>query len=654
MAAPTRERRECREPHTFFDSSYLEACTTPRLNNLTQHGRHDRNPDTTAASSAVFNRFSSVSPHQAGISYESTSTAGAGYFPPPPPPPPPPPFFVSGASLNPSFADWPAPPIPPATWAVPQDVPWIPPPPIPPNGTNAACGINDSNSNCATARWPTPQDIPLPSMFPFPPYLLPPFPPLPPNADMSQMPPPPPPSWFVLPPKQPQQQRVNEDVEDYGPSSTGDGSVEDAGPQRRPGQARCSTGRTRAPSISTQEEEHVRHIAHEARRELHRRLSRSPSRDSHQNFGGTWQRKPRNPTPRNGRAAPSPARRFSSPSTTRRTTGTPRGATSTAGILPNHRRRDYYTEARAVKGVSPCLEEVMSKRAYSPKVRVKSASRDEKSYSQARTGAGKRRNSTQLSYTSGVGDIHHALNREAAKKDEKVAEYLKGIEDLYQRLRNSYEEFQRDPSSFVKNASALKEAAVSKAPPLRSILDDTGIPIRKHGNDADERTVTKELLLPSEESQRIREELLRLEMQWQRLEELKQGSTGERGAAPVEYMPESVAVPPLPQRHGDGMTEPSGGGFASERAADMSTSRQETGLQRTPTVARSTNGKTVTMDSLSRSMTPPSASGQSKSRNLDGSQMNNHSRGGNSTGARGPFTREHVLGLVRERKALLE
>ncbi|ORC84188.1 uncharacterized protein TM35_000481490 [Trypanosoma theileri] len=718
MSDSGQQRRECREPHTFLESTYLERSTSPRLNNLTQESRRGRNNDTTGSS--VFNRFSSVSPHQAGISYNSHSElyGSGGYFVPPPPP-----SAAGGVNVFPAShhtsnsVNWTLPPpaaaaaATVAAWAVPKDVPWIPPPLISPNGLPSSVNSSHHNTTVGASleggvKWPTPQDIPLPSMFPFPPYLLPPFPPLPPNVDLSQLPPPPPPPWFPSPLREPNGGVMEDDDYVDESSSSRDKDVDINPSNRKRMNVSYNKRYTREPSLSAQEQHHMRSITKEARRDLHRQLSRSVSADSqYKNNEIDQKRKQRSQPVRyvspNGKRTATPrttlstAKRFTSPSYSRGTAATAAAMSAPVSKSNSNRRTDYYTAARAVKGVSPRLEDVMKKHSSAVGMRLENTSRGEGYARQYHRKTEERsgnyhhhhhdhnyeeKEKRERQFLSNLGDAHGTTTTPlsyhgSGKRDEQRAEeYVKGIEDLYKRLRRSYEEFQRDPSSFVRNTSALKEAANAMAPPLDSRMNDTHTHERKekkeisqrnnNNNDEDrESTQVRDLGLPSQESQRIRDELLKLEMQWQRLEELKRGSTGEWAAAPVEFTPQNSRLI-SPQRESRSISAKSSNHSVnseyskSQRAKEQIKIMNGT-LRRGSDLPHSTRADGVTTAKVatgirSHNSTPLSQSDTLKGHHLDGTQTNPKDRNSNSSSNRGPFTRELVLGLVRERKAMLE
>ncbi|RNF08483.1 hypothetical protein TraAM80_02708 [Trypanosoma rangeli] len=681
-----RERREGREPHTFLDNCCLEEQVSPRLNELRHQNCLGENPE---ATSTVFNCFSSVSSQQPGISYDSAyrSRNGVGYFPPPPPPPfPPLPFFVGDDSGTDSkFVGWP-PPLPTTHWTLPQDAPWIPPPPIPPN----ASGVSRNNmGGSAATKWPTPQDIPLPSTFPFPPYLLPPFAPMPSNADWGQMPPPPP--WFPCPQgDQHHQQRGQysaddtSTLDDADDDDANDGTLTEPGSRRGGGPGSHRKSSARQPSMSMHDEKHMSLMVREAeRRQLQTKGVRSSTRNSLRNATKDGRQVCENSSSVQGwnapRAAAASARRFSSPAVTSRPVKTTSRPSSRP--IPLDRRRNDYMDARALKGVSPRLEDAMKGRPYSRNVRVSNASRGRGRPHTHNMGVGGKSNSIRhLSDISVPRGVRHASYQEAAKQDERVAEYLKGIEDLYKRLRSSYEDFQRDPSKYLKNVSILKEAAVAKAPPPpqsssfspavsrpslapHDFLDDTAAAEDK-GYDI-KRVAPQEKGVPplSRESQRIREELFKLEMQWQRLEELKRGTTGECGAAPMEMLQDDFRETTSRMLHGTraGRAEFSVGkpqghenGRLNERVTSMRDSLYGGSVQGIAPVEGVRKDKPKA-GILSRSSTSHLTGDEAQNSFLDGGQVGHENRSANtSTSSHRPFTRDHVLELVRERKAMLE
>ncbi|RNF24472.1 uncharacterized protein Tco025E_02535 [Trypanosoma conorhini] len=689
-----RERREGREPHTFLDSCCLEEQISPRLNELRHHSRWVGDPETTT--STMFNRFSSVSPHQPGISYESahSSRNGVGHIPQqqqPPPPPPPMPFFLGGGGsggAGSKFLDWPPPP--PATyWSLPQDAPWIPPPPIPQNASGASrSGIGGG----AAAKWPTPEDIPLPSTFPFPPYLLPPFPPMPANVDWGQIPPPPP--WFPYPQgghHRQQQQRGQcrggdtSTLDEAGEDDADDGSQTEPSPRLKGGRGARQKGSARRPSISEQEERHMRSVARgAARRQLQPGVSRCSTRDPPRKTTKDERQERANFSSARGRNAPragaASARRLGLPSDALgAVTASSRPASRP---IPRDRSRNYYTEAGALKGVPPRLEDAMKGLPSSRSARMSNTSRGPSRPWTPHADVGSKRNNTgHLSNASMHSGVQHANYQEAAKQDERVAEYLKGIEDLYNRLRSSYEDFQRDPSKFIKNASVLKEAALAKAPPPppqssllspaavrpssspRDFLYDTATVEGKRYDTKSEAQQGGEMPPLSRESQRIREELFKLEMQWQRLEELKRGATGERGAAPMEMLQDDLMETTSRVLHGTGehRAEPCVGkanGYDRARHNERSRSKRDAiygNSSQGVSTAEGVGKERPAASILSRSSAPHNTGNQSQNGSLDGGHVGHGNRSVNtSTSSHGPVTRDHVLELVRERKAMLE
>ncbi|ESL12017.1 hypothetical protein TRSC58_00222 [Trypanosoma rangeli SC58] len=685
-----RERREDREPHTFLDNCCLEEQVSPRLNELRHQNSLGENPEATPT---VFNCFSSVSSQQAGISCDSAyrSRNGVGYFPPPPPPPfPPPPFFVGGNSGTDSkFVGWP-PPLLTTHWTLPQDAPWIPPPPIPPNASGVS--RNDMGGSAAT-KWPMPEDIPLPSTFPFPPYLLPPFAPMPSNADWGQMPPPPP--WFTCPQEghyhqHRHQHRGQHSADDTSTLDDADGDDADDGRLTEPGSRQGGgpgpyrKSSARQPSMSVQDEKHMSLMDRKAaRRQLQTRGFRSSTRDSLRNATKDGRQVCQNSSSVQGwnapRAAAASARRFSSPAVTSRPVKTKSRPSN--GPMPLNRRRNDYMDARALKGVSPRLEDAMKGRPYSQNVKVSNASRGRGRPHTHNVGMGDKSNSIRhLSDISVPCGVQHASYQEAAKQDGRVAEYLKGIEDLYKRLRSSYEDFQRDPSRFLKNVSTLKEAALAKAPPPpqsssfspavsrpslapHGFLDDTAAAQDK-GYDV-KRMAQKEKEAPplSRESQRIREELFKLEMQWQRLEELKRGTTGECGAAPMEMLQDDLRETTSRMLHrtrtGEaefivGKLNGHENGRRNERVSGVRDSLYGNDVQGIAPAEGGRKDKPKT-GILSRSSTSHLAGDEVQNGFLDGGHVGHENRRANtSASSHRPFTRDHVLELVRERKALLE
>lgn len=684
-----RDRRKCREPHTFLDDCGIQTHTSPRLNELRDQAASSGNQEATA--STVFNCFSSVSAQQPGISCDSTFNenssravdGGNSSFILPPPP-----FFFAGGLPNfelPTsvFAE---------SWTAPQNVPWIPPPPISSDALGNTHGNkNNNNSNgynnkrFASSRWPTPQDIPLPSTFPLPPSFLSSFPPLPFDADLSRFPPPPPPPplWFGLPQGYWQQQQAGKEQEEGNASSSVDSDITtEPLPRKAKGRAAVRpVGITRQPSLSAQEERHLRSVAQKAKKQLHRELSRSQSVDSSlHNSTSLWQTTLRNNNDsRHHRRClsgetPASARRVSSTHTTRR------AAVSATPMLKKslHQessRKDYVTAARSLKGEPPRLEKAIITRSLSSRgLRPATFSRNENLNQSHRHPSTSRKDTKSRS-----GDHNHSLHTDRymlessqgkTERDGRVAEYLKDIEDLYKRLRSSYESFQRDPSSFLKNVSSThKKTAPAKVfdPKLspHKVPDVTTMTKKKEQNGEEEggqMSQPKEVPLLSQESQRIWEELLKLEMQWQRLEELKRTSTGRGCAAPVEIAPGNANLSSSGRQFAvekgefDAIEGKATGGYASGNAAGVSAGSvaHENSLAKPATpaaVAAAGERKKTTMVHL-RSPTPHSTGDQVMSSCLDSSHADQRNQCATDVSGRGEFTREHVLGLVRERKAL--
>jgi hypothetical protein len=101
-----------------------------------------------------------------------------------------------------------------------------------------------------------------------------------------------------------------------------------------------------------------------------------------------------------------------------------------------------------------------------------------------------------------------SLHEDEARSAE---EYLHGIQDLYHRMRQSYCDFRRNPEQFL-HASESRHAF---SPPKRTVEVDSHsrsyVPLRLS-------TTTPTQPRESTEAQKLREELTRLERQWERLD----------------------------------------------------------------------------------------------------------------------------------------
>jgi hypothetical protein len=123
------------------------------------------------------------------------------------------------------------------------------------------------------------------------------------------------------------------------------------------------------------------------------------------------------------------------------------------------------------------------------------------------------------SYVPGVGSPAYEPFVRAASVDPKAAMYLEGIEALYKKLRESYVEFQRNPEHFLKAPAA---AAIKKAV-AGDTLDIVHDASHVRPGCAPLRVEFPANVQPSSETVKLRQELDRLEVQWQRL-------SNERGA----------------------------------------------------------------------------------------------------------------------------
>lgn len=167
----------------------------------------------------------------------------------------------------------------------------------------------------------------------------------------------------------------------------------------------------------------------------------------------------------------------------------------------------------------------------------------------------------------GFGASQYTPFTELAKKDKRAAEYLRGIETLYHNLRNSYEAFQKNPEQFLKgrpsadtierviaeaeqrngqhsyggsgNGSTMMQSPQTPQPKkgisTEAISPGGPAPPRLPLADAlsPDRIATRAIhaVQPSAETRQLRDELDRIEHQWQALSELR---SGEAGAGPVE------------------------------------------------------------------------------------------------------------------------
>ena len=473
---PIPARHSLVDPHVPRDPVYLEAQDAPTLNRLR------------GATGAPSGR-TSTPPHASGWRQATR-----------------PPYDVP--------APWPMPPppVPPVPWPMPGV--WAPPP----------------------QPWPTPQSLPLPQHFPFPPTGA-----APPYGELPPMPPP----EFVeamhrdwlnkqqqdtggaaerqsthMPWLPPPDDRSRSEGETAGTGRSSSATSTEAENRRQQSASalqqarikqlqhsaksrwvtpsRAATGLTRAETVESTKPAPAsgrdRRDAEAIRRERQGRIdSRRNSVDEEKKRKEAERRSPR---------AASANQRTSMSQT--KTPVQAKDSNQTRHQDPNQSRKNVTLSN--LKGKTPTLESALQLRVPSPNAtdrrRANVSDRlTDVSSPPARAG----------SYIPGVGSPQYKPFVEAAKQNPKATEYLAGIEDLYRRMRASYEEFQKRPETFVRapSAAAIRDAVHSSVPITRITTDklaSAAAPIR-FGFDVQ----------PSQDTLKLREELGKLDLQWQRL-----------------------------------------------------------------------------------------------------------------------------------------
>lgn len=534
MSRPIPHRHEVLEPHSMAEAQYLEAQpTAPPLRSL-RNGDVDDNERRRS---------------------RSLGKMGSPWSMPPPP-------FTGGDV--PDVAAWP----------VPDELPWLPS-----EGLHSSRNIEFAKWNAS--GWPTPAEVNMPDLFPFPPPFL---------------PPPPFPQWTS-----------GSNGENYGPNRADDfpwlaplpnncNRRDDEDIQKH---ERRSSSYCRA---SQEEQERLRNMAENARRQFTARSSATRSQSStastaddtstaqhsfedrqmskivehHRSFTRITpqqraalkeQREMRINSRRNSvMNVKTPSENKRTSSTTRQSNVSARyrspttsssmrvpsklnidvrrsGAEATeqkvdrkgVNITPNRSHSKVHTPRASrgvtlsnLKGETPSLEKAMQHGLPSEQRRMEAF---------ATKGNDKRHN--QSSFV-GFGATQYTPFVELARKDPRAAEYLRGIESLYSNLRSSYESFQKHPEQFLKNRGptmhAIQNAVQSPSPARAEVHRDPSngnlFPVNQTPpplpiiNDASPNRNVQ----PSAETRQLREELDRLEHQWQALSELRVGEPGVRGS----------------------------------------------------------------------------------------------------------------------------
>ena len=190
---------------------------------------------------------------------------------------------------------------------------------------------------------------------------------------------------------------------------------------------------------------------------------------------------------------------------------------------------------KALKGYAPDLAAVMKNGLPSEQQRLRDYERIKQAESHTHNSSSNNNNVALRTtpqrrgdkFIPGIGSPTYEPFIKAAQGDHRAAMYLEGIEDLYKKLRQSYDEFQRNPEHFLKAPAA---AAIKKA-----VASDTLDLVHEASNV---RSVHVPLNVefpatapPSSETVKLREELDRLEIQWQRLSDVRSGATPAKQAA---------------------------------------------------------------------------------------------------------------------------
>ena len=113
------------------------------------------------------------------------------------------------------------------------------------------------------------------------------------------------------------------------------------------------------------------------------------------------------------------------------------------------------------------------------------------------------------------------LRQLSAEDQQKAQEYLRGIEDLYARMRDSYAQFRQRPETF----SAVTPRAAASPARARDVP--------KHDESYLALKLASTPVQPSAEARKLREELDRLERQWEQLDARRQGDRVPQSRAEV-------------------------------------------------------------------------------------------------------------------------
>lgn len=145
-----------------------------------------------------------------------------------------------------------------------------------------------------------------------------------------------------------------------------------------------------------------------------------------------------------------------------------------------------------------------------------------------------------------IGAAQYTPFAELAKKDPRAAEYLRGIETLYNNLRSSYESFQKNPEKFLKDSVPSVhgiDAAVARRTELRvdpSHVTATSPPRLPNPSTIDFAIPNAKV---SAETRQLRQELDRLEHQWQALSEIR-GEASVSATSPKKEQHQHLSLKP--------------------------------------------------------------------------------------------------------------
>lgn len=225
-----------------------------------------------------------------------------------------------------------------------------------------------------------------------------------------------------------------------------------------------------------------------------------------------------------------PKPRSTTPPVTRRGTGAPNLQTAArassrgrgSGITLKELKGDIPDVRRAMReGVAPRFGD-KTRRADAPREAAPNASY-RASAANTTTANGSRSTTPGLSHAVAADTLRDARSVVERSSTSGVAtgagasaadEYIRGIEDLYKRMRDTYSELKQHPEAFLQPSSAgghhSRSAMMSRPSPQRDVASPrrSYVPLRMPDAKVQE---------PSSEAARLREELDRLETRWEQL-----------------------------------------------------------------------------------------------------------------------------------------